>query len=509
MKKYQLFNHHLLASGALLFLSSHAGLGQENATLSGTPAAVPLVKVNPQDHGKALINPLMGWTMHFYDNSIHHYGADLEPSDTVEEFPGLSTVYLRLPWSFIEPEEGVFHWEIFDTPAQRWIEKGKKVALRVSASEPYMRWATPEWVSKAGAKGHDWGKGREMDCWGEFWTLTTDLWEPVYDDPIFLEKVENFVAKMAARYDGNPNISFIDIGHMGLWGEGHTVLSTKIDYDLSVAKRHIDLYKKYFKKTLLCISDDFAGHDEPGDRFPITDYAFTQGVTIRDDSIIVQVPPRHWYHAEMAQLFWPEMPVILETNHYGAGVSNGTWNNELLLKSVEDYHASYMSIHWWPKPFLEKEREVIDKINLRLGYRLQLQSIHWPEKVRLGEPFVISSSWANAGVAPCYPGGFPCITLKDEKGGIVSVLTEQEFNVRSLQVAEPQKTVAQQINSGFTISPLLNDPVKSFFRAVRPGKYDLYVSVGSKDGTPVFELPYDGGDGHKRYKMGEIEILER
>lgn len=42
---------------------------------------------------------------------------------------------------------------------------------------------------------------------------------------------------------------------------------------------------------LLCISDDFAGHDTPGKRFPITDYAFSKGVTIRDDSILIQPPP--------------------------------------------------------------------------------------------------------------------------------------------------------------------------------------------------------------------------
>ena len=29
---------------------------------------------------------------------------------------------------------------------------------------------------------------------------------------------------------------------------------------------------------------------------------------------------------------------------------------DLLLKSVEDYHASYMSIHWWPRTELEENR---------------------------------------------------------------------------------------------------------------------------------------------------------
>jgi len=127
----------------------------------------------------------------------------------------------------------------------------------------------------------------------------------------------------------------------------------------------------------------------------------------------------------------------------------------------------------------------------------------------LGESFIVSHTWANSGVAPCYPGGFPCITLKDEKGGIVSVLTEEGFNVSELRVAEPNNAVVKQIVSTFTIAPTFNDPVKAFFRGIKPGIYDLCISVGKKDGTPVFELPYNESDGHKRYKMGKIELLDR
>ena len=81
--------------------------------------------VNPLDNLKALVNPDMGWTMHFYSNVIKNYGSKLEPSDTLDYFPGLSTVYLRVPWAFIELEEGKFNWELLDTPAQRWIDKGQ------------------------------------------------------------------------------------------------------------------------------------------------------------------------------------------------------------------------------------------------------------------------------------------------------------------------------------------------------------------------------------------------
>lgn len=163
------------------------------------------------DHGRALVNPGMGWTMHFYSNILNNYGSQLAPSDTLDDFPGLSTVYLRVPWAFLEPEEGVFVWELLDTPAQRWIDKGKSIAFRVSAMESWLYHATPKWVFDAGAQGYD---------------VEGHYKEPEYEDPIFLEKVDHFLEAMAKRYDNNPHVAFVDVGHFGMWGEGHTVMTT-------------------------------------------------------------------------------------------------------------------------------------------------------------------------------------------------------------------------------------------------------------------------------------------
>ncbi len=241
------------------------------------PAAEPAtnqleITVRPADTGQALVNPDMGWVLYFYSNIPENYGSKLEPADTVEEFPGLAAVYLRVPWAFLEPEEGRFNWALFDTPAQRWIAKGKRVALRVTCSENWMPFATPEWVRKAGAKGYfyQFGNGRSE---------TGTLWDPDFGDAVFLQKFDRFLAAMSARYDGNPNIAFVDVGSYGLWGEGHTFMSSRVPEAeaLGIVKRHIDLHAKYFTNTLLCISDDVVGHDKPGRHFPETDYALSQG----------------------------------------------------------------------------------------------------------------------------------------------------------------------------------------------------------------------------------------
>lgn len=488
-----------LSSAALaapLVAPATTAVAADPATQPALPTTVPgnAVTVRPPDTGVGLVNPDMGWTMHFYSNYVSNYGSQLEPSDALDDFPGMSTIYLRVPWAFLEPEEGKFNWAMFDTPAQRWVAKGKRVAIRVTCSENWIRFATPEWVKKAGAKGtfYNFGHGPSE---------TGANWDPDFGDAVFLDKLDRFLAAMAARYEGSPNVAFVDVGSYGMWGEGHTMMSSQVpeDRELDIVKKHIDLHRKHFPKTTLVISDDVVGHDKPGLSFPQTDYALSKGVGLRDDSILVQKPPRHWYHDGLAQSFWPKTPVVLEHEHYGNATARKTWGDgSLLLKSVEDYHASYMSIHWWPRIELGENRDLIDRINRRMGYRLQLREISWPREVTIGEPFAVSSTWANAGVAPCYPGGYMALTLKDEKGGLVAVLSDETLDMRSLKNGPPDAVPTQAHASTFRAG--------LFAPVTKPGRYAVYVSVGRRDGTPQIALPLPGDDGQRRYKLGTITL---
>ncbi|MDO4573622.1 MAG: DUF4832 domain-containing protein [Planctomycetia bacterium] len=451
------------------------------------------ITVRPQDNGKALLNPDMGWTMHFYSNVPGNYGSRLEPSDTLDWFEGCSTVYLRIPWTYLEPEEGKFNWAILDTPAQRWIAAGKKVAFRFTCSESWLEYATPQWVFDAGAQGtrYTWSKGPDPNG---------DKVDPVFDDPIYLAKLKNFLTAAGRRYNGNPNIAFIDVGTFGMWGEGHTGGSSRLNKEqtFEIVKKHIAMHCEAFPDTLLCISDDVDGPGNVTGEYPCTDYARTQGVTLRDDSILVQKAPRQWYHADMADRFWRTLPVILEHEHRGSSVKKEAWDTTLLEKSVEEYHAAYMSIHWWPQEEWKLDKDVIQRMNLRLGYRIQLREITYPKVVQRGERFTVRTVWSNAGVAPCYPGGFFTLSFKDAQGGLVAVLSDETLDMKTLPVGPPNAIPTREHTSEFVAG--LVAPT------TRPGVYDVYVSVGRRDGTPTLELPYPNSDGQKRYRIGTVEI---
>ena len=88
-------------------------------------AEPPRVVIRPPDTGEALVNPGLGWTLHFYSNLIENYGSRLTPSDTLEDWPGLSVIYLRVPWSFLEPQEGKFNWPLAGHDGQRRYKVGQ------------------------------------------------------------------------------------------------------------------------------------------------------------------------------------------------------------------------------------------------------------------------------------------------------------------------------------------------------------------------------------------------
>lgn len=458
------------------------------------------VVIQPKDTGLPLVNPGMGWQFHHYDNNILRYGLELEPSDTVDEFPGLSSIYLRLAWAYIESEEGKFNWSIVDTPAARWIAKGKQVCFRFSCSEGGKAPGTPEWVRKAGAKVNLLpGKNGVTD---------ETRWEVDFDDPIFLDKLGNFLAAAAARYDGSPEVAFIDVGSFGIWGEGHTGSSSRLPYTASTLKRHIDLHKKHFKHTLLTANDDFSNQ---GRGLEVIQYAHELGLTLRDDSILVNTPENAYYHAYLAPMFWNEVPIVLESEHYGNSKSRGYWGDgSRYMDAIEEYHASYATVHWYPREFLKECRPLIDKINMRLGYRLQLQEVSWPSKIQRNEPLSVGYRWRNAGVAPCLPGGYPTITLKDAKNGIAGVFVDEGFDMRTLPVGPPEQSVpvGREVRGISQASKPLIEFAMPPANILKPGNYTVWVSIGTRTGTPKIALPLPEEDGQRRYRLGEVSIVD-
>ncbi|MDQ3813009.1 MAG: DUF4832 domain-containing protein [Armatimonadota bacterium] len=464
------------------FMSRFLSLLVLMCAIVGVAQPMP-VTVRPADTGAALENPGMGWVFHHYDNSINGYGPPLGPAYDGREFPGLTVVYLRLAWSHLEPAEGTFNWSILDTPIQRYGAAGKRFALRFTVFEGDPKQGTPEWVRAKGAQG------KIVETFGK------KNWEPDYDDPIFLAALEKFLVAAGRRYGTSPNLAYVDVGTLGIWGEGHPIGRT---YGLATLRRHIELHRKAFPHTLLVAVDDWARWFPAEGQAPTAamDLARELGLTFRDDSLLVYPDPKLHYSAHLATPFWPERPVILEMDHYGATKTKKTWGDgSRYYQAVEDYHGSYISIHANPLEFLKENTALIAQINRRLGYRLNLLQATWPEKIKRTEGFTIEAEWRNAGVAPCLPGGHPAWSLFDGQGNLCAALVDDEWNVRVLAPGPPDNIATTTRQRSFALPSHL-----------KPGEYELRVAIGDSTGTPRIALPLEGDDGHRRYRLGKLRL---
>lgn len=417
------------------------------------PEPVRIV-VHPQDNQAGLNNPDMGWYYYKFDNNPNSYGTRNPDKEVFDYWPGMTTIYYRIDWGHLEPKKGEYNWDIIDRSAKYWIASGKKLCFRITALEGY-KGATPDWV----------GTGYDPD------------------NPAFLEALDSFLTAFAAKYDGKTYVAYIDIGTIGIWGEGHGDVSD------SIRIKHIDMHLKHFKKSLLVVNDDMG--------LAVCEYARKKGMTIRDDSVM--------WHQDMFpsgvsfDLFWPTVPTILETCHYGNITNklnpwNIGWSDTALLATIEKYHASWVSVHGWPDDFWKDRQACIVAANLRMGYRLQLTEASWIQDVSIGRGAYFVMKWRNAGVAFCYKGGNVAITLKNTQGSIVAQGVDRGSIVRRLAPGPK-----------FTFGPIISNAISiNLPKSIPDGEYEVYVSVGKEDGTPVYALPIDNDDGSRRYYLGKI-----
>ena len=370
-----------------------------------TPKTIDLT--SHWDTLRVLENPNKGWYHHFYANTPDGYGKINDPY--IDSIPNLDFLYFRLAWSYFEPKEGQFDWSYIDNVMDVYAPKGLNMVVCVTSKETGIPYATPEWVRLAGAKGQ----------FVENWGLTT--WEPVWDDPVFLEKLDNFHKAFAERYDGKDYFTFVDVGSIGEWGEGHTGFSSGIPPTEKQVKAVIDIYTKHYKNTQIMINDDYhywGKEQEEADK--IYEYFIEKDLALAEWSAMVE-----WYvdnfpetmgisHPHVFDEAYLRQPVTLESHHYrDLEKENNAWDlwsapdgkaygAEWLLGTMATVHATYLSFQGWPELYVKDNPEFLKYAANKLGYWYFPENIVLPPLINKGAENTISISWYNKGLATAY-----------------------------------------------------------------------------------------------------------
>ncbi len=437
------------------------------------------------DDRRILRNPHKGWYWHYIDNGYKrgNYRVEHDPTDHMEDFPGLNHLYLRFDWGDIEAEEGKYDWSYIDSIMDEWSRYDYRFSLRICTYEASggIPFATPEYVFRKGARCYRLSGGRL---------------EPDYGDPIYLEALARFMEEAGRHFNGDPRLELIDVGTYGTWGEGHTGAGSERLYPFSVMKKHIDLHLKNFPDKTIVLNDDhingrWAMGDE--DNFRLLDYAVSHGLGLDDDSVCVR------YYAEncgynslrspwLFDYFWQNAPIVLEFEHY-ASVAPEIFKGGLpFLDAMRRTHATFAGFHGYPRPWLQREPYLSEFCANRLGYWYFLSGMEISE-LALNAPNLITFYIENRGYSHAYHRYDMKFRLIGEQGQTFTQDIAEADN-RTWQPGEAIKQVAKIRPTG-----------------IAPGNYDVYLGLFENDRPIEMALCADlCKDG--MYKLGRIPVVD-
>lgn len=213
-----------------------------------TPSVKKMVVSYEPDTLSILRNPAMGWVMYeegwsFKESHRRWYDPVKfwQEIDEVQAHQYANILYIRVLWNVMEPEEGKYAW-IYNEEYKAYIQKAKDRGLKL-AFRVFFDNGVPDFVYEAGAHS----------------TLEPPLSRkndkmPYFDDPVFLDKLTNFIEAFAKEYDDPDVVDYVDAYGLGRWGEGHGVTLKDNEKLPEVIEKVTGEYARNFKRVLTVIN---------------------------------------------------------------------------------------------------------------------------------------------------------------------------------------------------------------------------------------------------------------
>jgi hypothetical protein len=385
-------------------------------TTTSTEEVVP-------NYGKGLITYITA------DSGTEEIKSDNIPQaiEDLVRFPLGQQLYIRPTWREVQPRPGRLELPdyvklIFDLAKKN----NKRVGLRIQMSAPdYKREpALPDFVLDKVPTVELIPDEKERKAAARFMENPYSRYQPRFDHPFFQQAFAELVGLLAAEFNGNAAVEFIDTFMYGFWGEGHTwpfVNTPFPDYQTAESTwvKMLQVQLEHFTKTPLMTNTqpDYSrvGNSE------VLDLTVRSHNWIRSDTIFIENeqietlsnrPP--WIAAVLEQGIPAKSPDQTD-------VDEGISPTENMIAHVMDVGANYWSL-WnfhaisaknllayyqaFPKSF--------DQINRRIGYRVRPSMIwSYEDKGYLG----LIIGFANDGIAGV--PGILRVTVESEDGKVL------------------------------------------------------------------------------------------
>ena len=319
--------------------------------------------------------------------------------EDLASLPFVDTLYIRCDWRNVQSEPGRLNldplWRLTLDAAKR---HRLRVAFRVQLSNPEFQprqIALPEFLRSRIPLVKIGSLAQRGDI---------EYVEPRYDHPEFRKAFSELNELLAAEFDGNPLIEWMDLMQYGFWGEGHTSNLPNPFPDYVTAERtFVEITAEQldrWKRTPLAVNTQ-PDISRVGNR-RVIDMAMRAGAWLRSDSIMLEEP----IQIEELSRRPPWLGCIMEDGdlrQYDVGKlqpdSSGVNPMENRMLHALDLRANFWAL-WTEsenlKSYNERHPRGFERLRANLGYRLRPGWV-WQRKRYGTSELIISVS--NRGLA--------------------------------------------------------------------------------------------------------------
>ena len=358
--------------------------------------------------GEAIANPHKGFVMTAHNpymiNSTDGYKYGIGGEADNHAWDVVTIVSGAPKWCNLNPQKGKYNWSEIDQMLETCAAHGLTYGIRIM---PYSSYHgedyVPQWVYASGAKKYK-AKLKDDD--------TKEVEFPKWDDAVYIQAYKDFTTALAAKYDGDPRVEFIDVRPFGDYGEWHNSFVENGDSympSLEIQKDMLDHFVSVFHKSLLALPSNARGE--------IYRYALSLGITKRDDGLMSIANAERslipTYEANMPVLgenYWPYewMRDTVRENDF----SLVNWTPEHFREVLEISHMSIYALDQdgnCSYTFYKEQKDVIDEMCNRLGYNFTVISAE-----RFNNKLAITIK--NTGLAPAFFNIQLCAEITDANG---------------------------------------------------------------------------------------------
>ena len=430
------------------------------AVLTSCATHSDTVVVNPVEIDSTLVNPGRGFTS---------TGRSLNENIGNRLHPLCGIYQQRFFWDELEPEEGKINYALIDTALAKAVRNGQMLNFRVMCQDVDMK--VPKLALYAGVK------------------------TPFYDNAVFIEKQINVIKALGARYDGNQDVCFVDMGSIGQWGEWHVDPDAKDPAKIVFpsdenAGKIIDAYFANFKKTPLVALIAFK------QKYGFQ-YGTSKGSGWRADCW-GDMDSLGWNHMKgvypqaldgaKAHEAWKNGPVALETCWTMEEWFKRGWDIDYTLNKALEWHATGINngTETIPKEWYAK----VVEFEKKLGYRFVLNELTYPSKAAKGKAITCTMKWQNKGVAPVYNNYELAIQLVSKTNAANKFTITSDADLKKL------------LPGSTDVKSSINIPGQ-----IEAGEYEVQLAIvapGTK--KPAIRLAIAGKIQDGWYSMGTIAI---